>query len=177
MRRTFYCIILITVFPLIMNCATFGQFYCILHSRDSDCIPYKVDLMIRSIIVNTVICGLVIVSVILSVCMSPSVSETNHKIERRLIVQTTVSSILLCCMFGCYSLGLCLSSSGIISSDNALHFYTYGDLFYVIQHYTGIAIILIVCPQFRIAFIKFLTFGCINLEKPRISSISSIFTR
>uniref|UniRef100_A0A914PJ97 Serpentine receptor class gamma n=1 Tax=Panagrolaimus davidi TaxID=227884 RepID=A0A914PJ97_9BILA len=174
-QRTTIIIILITILPFIINIESYKDFWDLLHGNATKYDSYKNALLARCLLTSIISGILVILSTILSVFFTKSVAipKSLQHVERRLIIQSIVSSMLIFSQYGFYYLAIYLPTipNGFVDFHNRWAFFTAGDAFYMFQHFASIGIILIVSPPFRICFVRFISWSIIDLEyiNPRVA--------
>uniref|UniRef100_A0A914YZX1 Serpentine receptor class gamma n=1 Tax=Panagrolaimus superbus TaxID=310955 RepID=A0A914YZX1_9BILA len=161
-------IILITILPLIINIQSYEDFWNLLHGNATKYDSYKNSLLARCILTSIFSGILVILSTILSVYFTKSIAipKSLQWVERRLIIQSIVSSMLLFFQYAFYYLAVYLPTipNGFVDWHNRWALFTAGDAFYMFQHFASIGIIFFVSPPFRICFVRFISGSIIDLE-------------
>ncbi|KAE9549167.1 hypothetical protein FO519_007615 [Halicephalobus sp. NKZ332] len=150
-------IISLFVFPLLLNGYYWSNQRCrfVLWATDEDCVEFQFKNNLITSIANIVIGIITFFFIIFAVFYSReqygAFSSKNAKIERRLILQTFVSSIFLILLY----VTLVVSTKVMTDQKTLIVVQVLANLFFFLHHYPGIIILFCVSPTFRDRFMSF----------------------
>lgn len=167
--------IVIGIYPFIKDLPSIINFECqFLYYYEIYCKESRIQYNRTNAIINTCLGILSIILILIGILKSPKSQNSKTALERRLVIQTLVSSTSMALM---YFLSLIAANENAIISK-----YSFGAYCcYLIQFYLPIFILFVVSHTFRLNFVEFYRLNaCLRRERPsnnvKSLKIARIFT-
>uniref|UniRef100_A0A7E4ZWC3 Serpentine receptor class gamma n=1 Tax=Panagrellus redivivus TaxID=6233 RepID=A0A7E4ZWC3_PANRE len=145
-----FAIALMLIYPFLVNGYTLFDAECRLRYKQPECRDYYSAMTTATVISTTCLALLSMLLIIFAVCKSHGTSTSSKKavIERRMILHTTLSSVMLILWIGTVYMGSVIAQM----SDFFSHL---SFIVYMLQHYPPMVLIVVINPIFRRLFFNF----------------------